>query len=114
MQEQRESIFGEIPPEGIGGIPEVHFDLLEGSRFILKVVGGPNSGAEFPLLQDHTYTIGTDPQSADIVFQDVSVSRQHATLSLKEDGTLLLKDLGSRNGTYIEDNKIEGEIALST
>jgi type III secretion system YscD/HrpQ family protein len=108
----RESIFGEITPEGVSGIPEVHFDLLEGSRFILKVVGGPNSGAEFPLLQDHTYTIGTDSQSADIVFQDVSVSRQHARLSLNEDGTLLLTDLGSRNGTFIEDNKIQGEITL--
>jgi len=108
----RESVFEETAPAGVGGTPEVHFDLLNGARFLLKVVGGPNSGAEFPLSTDQSYVIGTDPQVADIVFHDVSVSRQHASVVLKPDNRLLLKDLGSRNGTYLDEDKVEQEVEL--
>jgi len=110
--EAEESVFDETVPARAGGSPEVHFDLMEGTRFLLKVVGGPNSGAEFPLSVDHTYVIGTDSQVADIIFHDVSVSRQHASVTLKADNQLMLKDLGSRNGTYLDEEKVSGAVEL--
>ena len=93
-------------------VTEVHFDLLETGRWILKVVAGPNNGAEFPLQSGQSYVIGTDPAHCDIIFHDISVSRQHARLTLREDGTIQLEDLGSRNGSFIEEEKIEGQRPL--
>lgn len=106
----RESILGE--EAGEVGLTEVHFDLLETGRWVLKVVGGPNSGAEFPLQSGNSYVIGTDPASCDIVFHDISVSRQHARLSLSDEDKLSIEDLGSRNGTFVEDVKIEAKLPL--
>jgi pSer/pThr/pTyr-binding forkhead associated (FHA) protein len=49
-------------------------------RWLLKVISGPNSGAEFAMQRGSTYILGKDPNLCDIVFQDLSVSRQHARL----------------------------------
>lgn len=42
----------------------------------------------------------------DIVVADKSLSRLHASLDLKENG-ILLKDLSSRNGTFVNEKRIE-------
>jgi len=70
-------------------------------RWMLKVISGPNTGAEFGLDVGQTYIAGKDPSLCEIVFQDLSVSRQHAKLSVQEDGTVLVEDLSSKNGTYV-------------
>ncbi len=106
----RTSILGDEESEM--GLTEVHFDLLETGRWVLKVVGGPNNGAEFPLQSANSYVIGTDPASCDIVFHDISVSRQHARLTLADEDQLMIEDLGSRNGLFVDDNKIEGKVSL--
>jgi len=54
--------------------------------------------------------LGTHPQS-DIVIDDDYVSRQHCKLVLKDDATLLV-DLGSTNGTFVDDVRID-KIALN-
>jgi hypothetical protein len=48
---------------------------------------------------------------AEIVLPDPRVSRQHAMIELK-DGELIVEDLGSTNGTFIDDEKIHQETAL--
>ncbi len=70
-------------------------------RWMLKVISGPNTGAEFGLDVGQTYIAGKDPSLCEIVFQDLSVSRQHAKLKVNEDGTVLVEDLSSKNGTYV-------------
>ncbi len=69
--------------------------------FILKVISGPNAGAEIQLEQGRSYTLGKDPDSCDVVFQDLSVSRTHARLTLSPEGEIDLEDLGSKNGTLV-------------
>lgn len=86
---------------------EVHFEVLETGRWLLKVIGGPNNGAEFSMNPGSTYIIGTDPNSCDIVFHDTSVSRQHARLSIQEDESMFLEDLKSRNGTLLDGDALE-------
>lgn len=93
-------------------IAEVNFDMLETGRWLLKVVGGPNTGAEFSMQAASSYLVGTDPNTCDIVFHDTSVSRQHARITISDEETLVLEDLKSRNGTMIEGKKIEGRVAL--
>ncbi|MFA6914786.1 MAG: type III secretion system inner membrane ring subunit SctD [Parachlamydiales bacterium] len=93
-------------------IAEVNFDMLETGRWLLKVVGGPNTGAEFSMQAASNYLIGTDPNTCDIVFHDTSVSRQHARITISDEDTLVLEDLKSRNGTMIDGKKVEGRVAL--
>ncbi len=70
-------------------------------RWLLKVISGPNSGAEFALQLGSTYILGKDPHLCDIIFQDLSVSRQHARLIVDEENHVFIEDLGSRNGVLI-------------
>lgn len=92
----------------------VSFDLLETGRWLLKVVGGPNQGAEFPMIAGGSYTIGTDPKTCDIVFHDTSVSRQHARITVGEEENLFIEDLNSRNGTLLEGVPLQGKKPLET
>ena len=53
-------------------------------------------------IQGSKFTIGSDPQSS-LLFLDDMVSRNHATILHKDDGSCWLKDLGSTNGTKVND-----------
>lgn len=99
---------------GKGSLAEINFDLTETGRWLLKVVGGPNHGAEFTMQPSSTYIIGTDPNSCDIVFHDTSVSRQHAKITVNEDDTVTIEDLKSRNGTLIDGKLLAGKGLLPT
>ena len=50
-------------------------------------------------------TIGRDP-SADITVSDQSISRKHAKLTKTETDRIQLTDLGSSNGTFVNDKKV--------
>ncbi|GAB4233724.1 MAG: hypothetical protein Tsb0021_12810 [Chlamydiales bacterium] len=91
---------------------EIDLDLTETNQWILKVIAGPNNGAEFAMEPGKSYVLGNDPSTCDIVFQDVSVSRQHAKITLGPEEGILIEDLGSSNGTLIEGEKIEGSNPL--
>ena len=53
-------------------------------------------------IQGAQFTIGSDPK-ADLLFLDDLVSREHAVILHKEDGSYWLKDNGSTNGTKVND-----------
>jgi len=108
INEPHDTIFDENAEAPSAGLADIHFDLLEGEgKWLLKVISGPNSGAEFFLMPESTYVIGTDETSCDIVFNDLSVSRQHARLLLDKEQHITLEDLQSRNGTFIDGEKSE-------
>lgn len=109
---EHETIYEEATDEDKGILAEIDFDLRESGRWLLKVIGGPNNGAEFSMQTGNSYTIGTDPTSCDVVFHDTSVSRQHARLAVSDSDTLTLEDLKSRNGTLIDGQPIEGKKPL--
>jgi type III secretion system YscD/HrpQ family protein len=71
------------------------------ARWMIKVITGPNAGAEFYMHKGKTYVIGKDPELCDIIFQDLSVSRQHARLNVDDHDMVYIEDLGSRNGTLV-------------
>jgi type III secretion system YscD/HrpQ family protein len=98
----------ENAPTEAGDAPHVDFELLDvESRWLLKVLSGPNIGAEFSMHGGSSYLIGTDSKECDIVFQDLSVSRKHARLSIDTKDNATLEDLGSRNGTLIDGERVE-------
>ena len=73
----------------------------------LKVIGGPNTGAEISLTPNKTYTLGKSANDCDIVFQDLSVSKTHAKLTFQQDKTIEIEDLGSKNGVKVNDKAID-------
>lgn len=97
-----ENIEGEKPQ-----IAEINFGVAETGRWLLKVIGGSNSGAEFYMQSPQSYIIGTDPLTCDIVFHDTSVSRQHARITVNPDESLSIEDLKSRNGILVNGELIK-------
>ncbi|MEY2763208.1 MAG: hypothetical protein RLZZ43_1023 [Actinomycetota bacterium] len=77
-------------------------------KALLVVRNGPNEGARFSLSANDS-VIGRHPDST-ICLDDVTVSRRHAHLE-QSDGQVVLRDLGSLNGTYVNQERIE-EVAL--
>lgn len=94
-------------------IAELSLSQGEGSRWLLKVIAGPNTGAEFGMNEGESYVIGKDANSCDIFFQDLSVSRQHAKVTLEEDH-VVIEDLSSRNGVLVNGVKIERQQSLGS
>ena len=84
------------------------------NRFVIKVISGPNQGAEFGINTGETHIIGKDPSSSDIIFQDLSVSRQHAKISIKDSAEITLEDLDSRNGILVNGSRVDGTCLLTT
>lgn len=95
-------------------LSSVHLTTDEEMRWFLKVVSGPNTGAEFNMHPNTTYILGKDPNLCDIVFQDLSVSRQHAELSSSDKQQVFIEDLGSRNGVLINGELIQGKRLLAS
>lgn len=70
----------------------------------LLMMAGASIGQRYPLLDKETM-IGRS-FDADIVLDDVKVSRFHAKLVLEQDG-VWIEDLGSTNKTYVDNCRIE-------
>ncbi|NGX46069.1 MAG: Glycogen accumulation regulator GarA [Chlamydiae bacterium] len=112
----------EMPSEALEGAPpapaevpsELHFGPAPDTRWLLKVISGPNAGAEFSMVKGVTYLLGKDPNICDIVFQDLSVSRQHARLFVDEDENVFVEDLGSRNGVIVNGELLSEKALLSS
>lgn len=66
----------------------------------LEQLNGPRAGTVFELTGGNDIVIGSDPGCA-INCLDTLVSREHAALALKVDGSCWVRDLGSRNGTNV-------------
>ena len=74
-----------------------------GYRPRLVVVSGDNAGKEYA-LQGREIRLGRS-RANDIVLSDPGVSREHAAISMRQ-GSFILRDLGSVNGTYVNDHRI--------
>jgi len=109
-EEEEEEILEEESYEPAG--EEISFNLDMPGRWLLKVIAGPNNGAEFVMLPSHSYVVGTDAAVCDIVFHDISVSRKHARLTVSDDENLTIEDMESRNGSLVDGDTIEEKTLL--
>ncbi len=75
--------------KGFDAEPDVTRPWLEG-----------RDGAAYP-LRVGSNTVGRD--SGDVLVADKTVSRLHARLDLNESGSLIVEDLGSTNGTHVNE-----------
>lgn len=100
--------------EDAGSEEELPFNLGIESPLLLKVIAGPNAGAEIGIEKGRTYTIGKDSNTSDIVFQDLSVSRNHALLTVNSDGIIDIEDLESKNGVAVNGEVITDKQNVTT
>ncbi|GAA0347831.1 FtsK/SpoIIIE domain-containing protein [Streptomyces blastmyceticus] len=75
----------------------------------LHVVSGPDAGGVH-LLHGGEVSVGRST-AADVPLDDPDVSRLHCAVTLSDDGTVTLRDLGSTNGTTL-DGEAVGEQPL--
>jgi len=82
--------------------------------FILKVISGANAGSEFGMDKVKSYIIGKDSSSCDLIFSDLSVSKQNTKITIDENGSIFVEDLKSKNGTYVNNKKIEEKTQITS
>jgi eukaryotic-like serine/threonine-protein kinase len=86
--------------------PAVPVDLLsEGADDVIIVT--PNEGPSWSLpFEKPSIIVGRDP-GCDLRLDDARVSRQHIRVDRLPDGQMAVTDLGSMNGVFMGDDKIE-------
>lgn len=86
-------------------------------RIIIRHLGSDSRVQEFPVSSLVEVTFGRE-ESCSVNFgagRDEMVSRRHAKLSItnREPLSLVFADLGSRNGTFVNHQRIEGAVLLN-
>jgi ABC-type multidrug transport system ATPase subunit/pSer/pThr/pTyr-binding forkhead associated (FHA) protein len=82
---------------------------MDREGFRLLVVEGPEPGQKIELVEDEM-VIGRE-SAARIVIASPAVSRRHAALRVV-DGEVVLEDLGSSNGTFVNGQRVQGSVTL--
>lgn len=70
----------------------------------LVIIEGPGLGSTYKIEED-SITIGRDNANA-VQLKDNQVSRCHAQVK-KEDGRYVARDLGSKNGIFVNENRVQ-------
>ncbi|CAN0349734.1 unnamed protein product [Phaeothamnion confervicola] len=76
-------------------------------RIILEVTSGPMDGHLFEF--NHTVDIGREGKLK--LALDRFISRRHAQIEVKEPH-VVLEDLRSTNGTFVDDQRLQGRVEL--
>ncbi len=82
----------------------VDLDEIAAGTAILVVRSGEEEGDYF-VLSSAVTTIGRHAEST-IVLDDITVSRRHSEIH-KTEGRYLVKDAGSLNGTYVNQERVD-------
>src|SRR5688572_9859383 len=83
----------------------------------LKILQGPRSGEDIPLVEGGVLRIGRSPPAparaakpvVDIVIDDRKLSRLHCEV-LEVDGAWVLRDCGSSNGTFLNGKRVHERV----
>jgi pSer/pThr/pTyr-binding forkhead associated (FHA) protein len=82
----------------------VHGGEVRPGETLLVVRQGPEIGTRYSLVGDQV-TVGRVPDNQ-IQLDDVTVSRQHAVF-VREGDDWVVRDLGSLNGTYVNNERVD-------
>jgi pSer/pThr/pTyr-binding forkhead associated (FHA) protein len=79
-------------------------DFLARHRAVIVVLSGKAAGNEFD-VDEPKVSLGRGP-GVDLAFEDSAMSREHAIFEFS-DGSFRIRDLGSTNGTLVNDEKVQ-------
>lgn len=110
------------PPSPVTGKSAIHVGTMrvdeschsrftaDGRRAFLNVI---RSKADLGVHEfiNGTTVLGRDPDCS-FPLQDYKVSRQHAAIKAQDDGTFVLRDLGSTNGTRVNGAAVTNQVVL--
>lgn len=91
-----------------GDTLKIRLEEAKSSAPVLVVISGKPLGKSFFLTQDRMI-LGRE-LTADISIGENSISRQHTEFAITEAG-IQVRDLGSTNGTYVNDVRLEKDTA---
>lgn len=74
----------------------------------IRVDDGEDMGTEV-VVEVVPFVLGREAD-CDLVVDDLRVSRHHAQVEVHDDGRVVLRDLGSANGTYVDERRIDGGV----
>jgi hypothetical protein len=77
----------------------------------IRITGGPAQGQQIDVGQE--LQIGRSAGADGRLGDDPEISRQHARVSRNPQGQLVVEDLGSTNGTYVNGQRIAGATPLN-
>src|SRR4051812_24173724 len=77
----------------------------------LKITGGNAAGQDITLEQE--LVIGRSTPGLGSLGGDSEISRVHARVFHDPSGRLMIEDLGSTNGTFVNGNRITGQVPLN-
>src|SRR4051794_34015847 len=77
----------------------------------LVIHAGAGAGTEHPLNGE--LILGREHPTADLVIPDPGISRRHARV-FRNNAAVIVEDLGSSNGTYVNGERITGPVELGT
>ena len=81
-------------------------DVGGATRVTLEVLGGPRAGQRFTLDGREPKIVGRSRLVDCPLPEDNSLSRDHFVLEVSDAGMLELRDLGSTNGTFVNDHQV--------
>lgn len=92
-----------------GKVDDVTVDLsgIQAGQALLVVRGGDDEGDHY-VIKSQVTTLGRHPES-DIVLDDITVSRRHSEVRLV-DGRYVVSDVGSLNGTYVNQTRVDSAV----
>ncbi|MGA1077767.1 MAG: FHA domain-containing protein [Nitriliruptoraceae bacterium] len=105
-EDPRSDTTAAVDPDLLGAGP-VGADLGRAEVPPLVVTRGPAEGSRYPLVEPEP-RIGRHPD-AHVFLDDVTVSRRHALVTLV-DGSVVLTDQASLNGTYVGGERVDSRV----
>ncbi|HMI93808.1 MAG TPA: FHA domain-containing protein [Polyangiales bacterium] len=86
--------------------------LVPSSADALRLGWALRVGDRELVIAGAVFVVGRGAQ-ADLQLDDESVSRRHALFRIDDDEAPTVEDLGSRNGTFVNDRRIAGRVSLA-
>ena len=87
-------------------LPDPDTGTMSDRGFVLRVIGGLDAGLSVPLMPGR-YKLGRGEQ-ADVRIDSPDLSRLHCEIDVTRDGLVRVRDLGSRNGTDLNGQRLTG------
>jgi len=94
-----------VAPQPMGLMP-----VGRATRLEVRAIGGALAGARYEVNAASGFIVGKAGGTMHVV-DDPTVSSQHAQIYYSQ-GNFVLQDLGSTNGTYVNDQRVTQMVAL--
>ena len=77
---------------------------------VLSFIDGPRRGEHIHLSDIDEFRIGrlheNNPAELDLALEDATITAEHCLIRRNDDDEFIIEDLGSRNGTFVNDNRL--------